>query len=53
MTLRDRLATLSIDAQIAAVRARKIADRYDDTYARFECEANAADDNHQRKREGE
>ena len=50
MTYRERTAALSIDALIAVVRARKFADRHDD-YP--DDGASAADDKHQREREGE
>mgnify|MGYP001568309690 CR=1 FL=1 len=49
-TEHDRLAALSIDALIAAVRARKITDRHDDYPDNG---ASAADNKHQREKEGE
>ena len=48
-TEHDRLAAISIDALIAVVRARKLADRHDD-YP--DDGATAADDRHQRQMEG-
>ena len=49
----DREASRRLAAQIAIVRARKNAGDRDDTYARYDREASAADDRHQRQKEGE